>query len=561
MALEGSTDILEQARMIVQSYSNNKSVHADAGDLAIVTNGKLDNHGRRPALGRKRAQFSLKPIPSLSTQNVDFSSIDCIKDPEEYFWAVEKLESNHLTNMESALCFACASNNKESSEFFLFVLKLDAEKELKRLRGEASTDLEQNSQTTTTRQQRPGILRKKVSYRYDYTAEVDSFRVRGVSQDESLDGKASSSSEALTSIISTDNIRAKDIDRPGSSVNDNLLDATERKDSVTEREKDVNGILDNLLSSFKDLDEDEGAALLRESLQIKSINVGKVRLPDLPNIGSLHTKAMRRSPKIPISSTNAARSALAAISTLQKRISPKDPRADLYTMSLNPDEAYCNDSSPSIIGQSKQSPSHPRGRGSRVLTSGDASTSIMVNGEKSSLLGTLSVPLSQADRVINKVTTEEKLTSSLCTPQHSTEHSYKEADNDKSISTELGGRIDKQVNDMKLDALVADHPTREVEEPSFSYMNIDGTESLSSPGGENGVPVKVTGETTTNDSEHGTEGASREKVNVTEQEPVANDEASKDYSSHQVTVHQMDARSDNPPIVSDENNEVGTSIS
>lgn len=61
--------------------------------------------------------------------------------------------------MESALCFACASNNKESSEFFLFVLKLDAEKELKRLRGEASTDLEQNSQTTTTRQQRPGILR------------------------------------------------------------------------------------------------------------------------------------------------------------------------------------------------------------------------------------------------------------------------------------------------------------------------------------------------------------------------------------------------------------------
>lgn len=67
---------------------------------------------------------------------------------------------------------------------------------------------------------------------------------------------------------------------------------------------------------------------------------------------------------------------------------------------------------------------------------------------------------------------------------------------------------------MKLDALVADHPTREVEEPSFSYMNIDGTESLSSPGGENGVPVKVTGETTTNDSEHGTEGASREKASA-----------------------------------------------
>lgn len=191
------------------------------------------------------------------------------------------------------------------------------------------------------------------------------------------------------------------------------------------------------------MDEDEGAALLRESLQIKSINVGKVRLPDLPNIGSLHTKAMRRSPKIPISSTNAARSALAAISTLQKRISPKDPRADLYTMSLNPDEAYCNDSSPSIIGRGKQSPSLPRGCGSRVLTSGDASTSIMVNGEKSSLLGN-SVPLSQADRMINKVMTEEKLTSSPCTPQHTTEHSYKEADNDKSISTDLGGRIEEQ---------------------------------------------------------------------------------------------------------------------
>lgn len=62
-AMKGSREFLEQAQQIKKSCSNFTGPHSEDGDKAIAINGKDRPQGRRPALGRKRARFSLKPNP------------------------------------------------------------------------------------------------------------------------------------------------------------------------------------------------------------------------------------------------------------------------------------------------------------------------------------------------------------------------------------------------------------------------------------------------------------------------------------------------------------------
>ncbi|KAI4996952.1 uncharacterized protein LOC123446264 isoform X2 [Hordeum vulgare subsp. vulgare] len=58
---------------------------------AAAADSKNNQQGRRPGLDRKRPQFSLKP-PQSNPVNVDFSQLDSIDDPEEYFLTLERLE-------------------------------------------------------------------------------------------------------------------------------------------------------------------------------------------------------------------------------------------------------------------------------------------------------------------------------------------------------------------------------------------------------------------------------------------------------------------------------------
>jgi len=52
---------MQQAQTIAKSYTNNHSIYSEDGSYAANCQDRPAE--RRPALGRKRAKFSLKPVP------------------------------------------------------------------------------------------------------------------------------------------------------------------------------------------------------------------------------------------------------------------------------------------------------------------------------------------------------------------------------------------------------------------------------------------------------------------------------------------------------------------
>lgn len=58
---KGSTQVVQQAQTITKSYTNIHGLYSEDGSSAAESNDHPPE--RRPALGRKRAKFSLKPKP------------------------------------------------------------------------------------------------------------------------------------------------------------------------------------------------------------------------------------------------------------------------------------------------------------------------------------------------------------------------------------------------------------------------------------------------------------------------------------------------------------------
>nr|XP_010925103.1 centromere protein C [Elaeis guineensis] len=538
MAVKGSKEFLEQAQQIMKSCSNFPVPHFEDGDKAIAANGKDRPQGRRPALGRKRAQFSLKPNTSHSVPNVDFDSgIDHIEDPEEYFFAFEQLEN--------------------------------ADKELKKLRGEVSTDLLQHHQSATARKRRPGILGKTASYRHHFPAKVDTAVVFMGSQEENSDKRTYSPFNAPTVVDSSDILYPRTVDQPDTSqfrqTNSQLLDVTERQGSVTDKEKKVNDLLDKLLSSFKDLDEDEGATLLRESLQIKSIDVGKVHLPELHSvqkndINALDGREMRKELEgcqLSQNSPTLSRSRLDAISTLKRRILLKDPQEDPFSV-LPIDDAPASRDSSRNKGQDESSLSpaphisHDDRNGSIV---GDASAPAMIN-DKILLMDKLHITVSEADRTVDsKITVEEELTeysSSLL--ENATEQSHGKLDNGKDVSAGICGHMEEEENSMQLDALVSDKPGTEVEDLTSGCMDPTEREGLTSLHGSD-MPQNH-GRPDVDANFHGPDVNLQDEAAVPAQgDVIVGAEASKDNSSLPTTVLPMDVQSESAHGLPEENNE------
>lgn len=81
---------------------------------------------RRPALGRKRARFSLKHNSSQPTVSLEPSlDIDKLNDPEEFFMAFDRIEK--------------------------------AKKEIQKQTGGVPSNLDENAQSMAARPRRPGI--------------------------------------------------------------------------------------------------------------------------------------------------------------------------------------------------------------------------------------------------------------------------------------------------------------------------------------------------------------------------------------------------------------------
>ncbi|THU51831.1 hypothetical protein C4D60_Mb06t35190 [Musa balbisiana] len=316
----GSKEVLEQAHAINNSCQNVVNSSQD-GNKTIPADVKNRLVSRRPALGRKRAQFSLKSISSNPVPDVDFNSqIDRLNDPEEFFFAFEQLEN--------------------------------AGKELKKLRGEVVTEPAKNQQVTG-RKRRLGILGKTVSYKHHFSATVDTAEAFSVSQ-EVLDQRNATPSKASIKTKPTANLHPTSFDQPcnlhSTDTNNIHLLATEREAD----ENNANNLLEKLLFSFRDLDEGEGTAFLRESLQIKSIEIGKIHLPELHSIQRNNFRALEnRVAKekseahqlLPTSATQ-SRSPLADTSYSQRHMSLIDQQGSPYMIPPSADAPYSTSRTP-----------------------------------------------------------------------------------------------------------------------------------------------------------------------------------------------------------------------
>ncbi|XP_065023119.1 uncharacterized protein LOC135648983 isoform X3 [Musa acuminata AAA Group] len=241
MVLNCSKEVVEQAQAI------NKSCSIQDGDKTIPADATYQPLGRRPALGRKRAMFRLKPLSGNPVPDFDLNSqLDHIDDPEEYYFAFEQLEN--------------------------------ADKELKKLRGEVATEAAKN-QRATGRRRRPGILGKTVSYK-PHVSAIDTIKAFNASKEDS-DGRNAISYKVSTRTKSNENLHPDSFDQPYNlyltETNNGLFVGIEQEDSVADEENDVNNILEKLFS-FEALDEGEGTALLTESLQIKSMEDNHIQL-------------------------------------------------------------------------------------------------------------------------------------------------------------------------------------------------------------------------------------------------------------------------------------------
>ncbi|KAF8389018.1 hypothetical protein HHK36_025703 [Tetracentron sinense] len=408
-ALRSPNKLLEKAKTIVKSSSELLNsefpfhVAAEEKDEAAAANVKYRPQERRPALGRKRARFSLKPNSSQPFVSVEPSlDIDQLQDPEEYFLAHEKLEN--------------------------------AKKELQKQRGDILIDSNQYNPSTTARRRRPGILGKTVSYKHHYSSVLADNDKTFMSSQETFELDLPSPSDYGSHPEVTDqHVATQEREMAG----DELLNTIQGKGLVAETENRVNNLLDELLSTnCTDLDGDGALTFLQERLQIKPIDLEKLCLPDLDGIRRNNTKASKEElPKprkalsdihnmikratsktyvgnwqvtessiLPRASPTPPKSPFASISLLKRHILQTNPSSDPFS-ALDIDTSPARHSSP-VAGFDKQTPL-PHIDSSHL----DASNSIPVevDGKRLSFSGKLQSLMREDDNTTGGNTDSGKL--------------------------------------------------------------------------------------------------------------------------------------------------------
>ncbi|XP_022714912.1 centromere protein C isoform X2 [Durio zibethinus] len=283
MPLQSPNKLIEQAKAIVDSSSELMDLDMPRSDAEVMENPRE----RRPALGRKRPRFSLKPNSSQPSVIIEPSlDIDKLKDPEEFFMAFERAEN--------------------------------AKREIKKQIGAVLMDLDQNIQSVAARPRRPGISRRSVKYRHCYSTVM--------SPVESLKEEICSPLCGSQQEKSDPNVELEE----------------EFTGLVTNVENKVNDLLDHLLTS--NYDGDEAVSLLQEHLQIKPIDLEKICLPDLQDIRRIDLKASTENLPKPRNSLSDIQSLMKgtskrtpkqqAESSVHHLASPTPPRSPLASISL-----------------------------------------------------------------------------------------------------------------------------------------------------------------------------------------------------------------------------------
>uniref|UniRef100_A0A0E0MZB0 CENP-C n=1 Tax=Oryza rufipogon TaxID=4529 RepID=A0A0E0MZB0_ORYRU len=386
--LKGSKELVEQARMAMKAVGDIGKLYGGdgAGVAAAAADGKNNQLGRRPAPDRKRFRLKTKPPANKPVQNVDYTELLNIEDPDEYFLTLEKLER--------------------------------ADKEIKRLRGEVPTEGTYNNRGIEPPKLRPGLLRRKSVHSYKFSASSDA--------PDAIEAPASQTETVTESQTTQDDVHGSAHEMTTEPVSsrssqDAIPDISAREDSFVW--KDNSFTLNYLLSAFKDLDEDEEENLLRKTLQIKEISIGKVCLPDF-NVPGDTPASNTTEQKNPMSDHALERSApgsnLARISQLEKRIFVGDALEDKHADLSKDDES---DGSPESL-LCKQSP---------VRRSSDA-VGLMIN-EGSTAMETSSPSIKSPEHVLES---ESNPPDGVTTDEQPTENSPIGVDRDSELVKEKG---------------------------------------------------------------------------------------------------------------------------
>ncbi|EEC71093.1 hypothetical protein OsI_02875 [Oryza sativa Indica Group] len=386
--LKGSKELVEQARMAMKAVGDIGKLYGGdgAGVAAAAADGKNNQLGRRPAPDRKRFRLKTKPPANKPVQNVDYTELLNIEDPDEYFLTLEKLER--------------------------------ADKEIKRLRGEVPTEGTYNNRGIEPPKLRPGLLRRKSVHSYKFSASSDA--------PDAIEAPASQTETVTESQTTQDDVHGSAHEMTTEPVSsrssqDAIPDISAREDSFVG--KDNSFTLNYLLSAFKDLDEDEEENLLRKTLQIKEISIGKVCLPDF-NVPGDTPASNTTEQKNPMSDHALERTApgsnLARISQLEKRIFIGDALEDKHADLSKDDES---DGSPESL-LCKQSP---------VRRSSDA-VGLMIN-EGSTAMETPSPSIKSPEHVLES---ESNPPDGVTTDEQPTENSPIGVDRDSELVKEKG---------------------------------------------------------------------------------------------------------------------------
>lgn len=230
MALQNADKYLEEAR----SVKNGDSEFPN-------TKENVNPQEKRPALVRKRAKFSMKPNAShpstILEPTLQMDQLRELRDPEEFFAAYEKLEN--------------------------------AKKEIRRQRGEDPNE-PNVSTTTTVRQRRPELPRRKTTYKHHvYSSQPESdisFAHETLQNDVRSPPTFYSQQEPVIA-----NCESQEEDVVG---------------SVTETEDRVHELFNHLMATCNNdnLDDKGRLSYLEECLNAKPPEITELNLPDFPSV-------------------------------------------------------------------------------------------------------------------------------------------------------------------------------------------------------------------------------------------------------------------------------------
>ncbi|KAJ6348159.1 hypothetical protein OIU76_004606 [Salix suchowensis] len=257
LPVKDSDKFLEQARSILDATSEptnadlqSRVMPEDKSEIVAQKDAESPR-ARRPGLGRKRARFSLFPNASQPTVILEPTlDIDSLKDPEQFFLAFERLE--------------------------------DAKKEMAKQTGRVSIGSNQSRASMAPRQRRPGMPGRsrtaKYQHLYPTMSSQETFMENILSPANPGSQRETPSPDVASELRESTNLASEESGLAG---------------SMAKAEKRVDKLLDVLLSrDYEELVGDGAVTLLRDCLQVKSLDLEKLSLPELLNVQKTSLNAL-----------------------------------------------------------------------------------------------------------------------------------------------------------------------------------------------------------------------------------------------------------------------------